>query len=172
MSTKPQAVGRLKKSEPQKLNEKSAKEICYTESSHKQGSKPMATGLHSDSLTAREFAEALIVGLAAEGQSQIIASQTKLHRAFRRTLAEVTKNKSVQVDLSDVDYDPLYGLSGWLDEFLARAQRDLLITSPNPSYERIQIKVTKQEAADRLSRYRNAEVLRSLSNLFMDELRS
>ncbi len=132
----------------------------------------MTSALQSDSLTARQFAEALIDGLAAMGQFQITASQTQLHRAFRRILEEVSSNKSINVDVSEIDYDPLYGLSGWLDEFLARAQRDLLISSPNPSYERIQIKITKEEAEDRLSRFKNAQALKNLSNRFVSELRS
>lgn len=152
-------------------DENSAKQSCYTKKSHEPGSKHMATALQSDSLTAREFAETLIVGLAAVGQHQIVASQTQLHRAFRRVLAEV-RNTPLKVDLSDVDYDPLYGLSGWLDEFLARAQRDLLISSPNPSYERVQIKVTKEEAEARLADNNNAQVFKNLSNLFVSELRS
>lgn len=132
----------------------------------------MATALRSESLTAREFAEALIIALAAEGHGEIRASQTKLHKAFRRILAEVAENKSLEVDLSDVDYDPLYGLSGWLDEFLARAQRDLLISSPNPSYERIQIKLSEDEARAILARNSNAEEIRELSKSFINALDS
>lgn len=132
----------------------------------------MATALGSESLTAREFAEALIIAMAAEGHGEIRASQTKLHKAFRRILAEVAKDKSLDVDLSDVDYDPLYGLSGWLDEFLARAQRDLLISSPNPSYERIQIKLSPEEADEMLTQNRNAQVIRKLSKLFINALDS
>lgn len=132
----------------------------------------MATALSSEPLTAREFAEALIIALAAEGHGEIRASQTKLHKAFRRILAEVAKNDSLEVDLSDVDYDPLYGLSGWLDEFLARAQRDLLISSPNPSYERIQIKLSKEEAGEMLTQNRNAQAIRNLSKLFINALDS
>jgi hypothetical protein len=133
----------------------------------------MPTALQSDSLTAKEFAEALIAGIAAVGHRQLTASQTQFHRAFRRVLTDVAKNKSITiVDLSEVDYDPLYGLSGWLDEFLARAQRDLLISSPNPSYERIEIKVTKEEAEDHLSRYNNAQEFKNLSELFLKEIHS
>jgi len=132
----------------------------------------MASSLqNSEFLTARQFGEALIAGLAVAGQQRISASQTQLHRAFKKVLSELEANPALKVDLSEVDYDPLYGLSGWLDAFLARAQRDLLISSPNPSYERIDIKVTPKEGEERLSRYKNGDFLKDLSSTFVNELR-
>jgi hypothetical protein len=123
-------------------------------------------------LSARQFAEGLLAGLAAVDQSQIKASQICLHRAFKQVLSEASKNKTLKVDFSDVDYDPLYGLSGWLDEFLARAQRDLMISSPNPSYERIEIKVTRDEGEKLLAQYPNGAVFKDLSKLFIAELQA
>ena len=122
-------------------------------------------------LSAREFGEALIAAMAAQGTEEITGTQPQVHRAFRNVLTELTANTNLAVDLSDVDYDPLYGLSGWLDEFLARAQRDLLISFPNPSYDRIEIKLTRGEGEEHLSQYKNdAEVLKRLSSLFVNEL--
>lgn len=174
MQTRPQHIVPRKKSQLKRRSEETAKKRCYTEKLSGHGSRDMpTTTLESDSLSAREFAELLIAGLAAQGTSYVTASQAQLHRAFRHILAEVSKNERIKVeDLSDVDYDPLYGLSGWLDEFLARAQRDLFISSPNPSYQRIQIKITSQEAQKRLAQYNNEQELKNLSNLFLAKLRS
>jgi hypothetical protein len=74
------------------------------------------------------------------------------------------------VDFSDVDYDPLYGQSGWLDQFLARAQRDLMISYPNPSYGRIEIKVTRSEGKEMLEEYPNGAIFNELSQRFFEEL--
>jgi len=121
-------------------------------------------------LSARQFAEGLLAGLAAFDKRKITASQAQLHKAFRRVLVEAKKNQNLNVDLSDVDYDPLYGLSGWLDEFLARAQRDLMISSPNPSYQRIEIQLTPEEGESLLSQYVDHDAIKQLSNLFFQEL--
>ena len=122
-------------------------------------------------ISARRFAEGLLAGLAAVDQPSITASQIQLHKAFRRVLAEANKGGTLKVDLSDVDYDPLYGLSGWLDEFLARAQRDLMISSPNPSYQRIEIQLTREEGESLLAQYTDQNAMKQLSNLFIQELR-
>jgi hypothetical protein len=124
----------------------------------------------SDTLSARQFAEGLLAGLAAAGQRKIAASQ--IHRAFRQVLIEVETTKVLDVDFSDVDYDPLYGQSGWLDQFLARAQRDLMISYPNPSYGRIEIKVTPSEGQEILDQYPNGDGAKftDLSQRFIEKL--
>jgi hypothetical protein len=121
-------------------------------------------------LSADDFAEGLLAGLALGDHRVITASQSELHRAFRRVLSELQLRKDIKVDLRDVDYDPLYQLSGWLDEFLARAQRDLLISFPNPSYERIEIQLTPDEGECILNEYGHPEAFRELSDLFIREL--
>jgi hypothetical protein len=117
-----------------------------------------------------DFAEGLLAALAVSKEKEISVSQNQLHRAFRRVLSEAKKPESLGVDASDVDYDPLYQLSGWLDEFLARAQRDLLISSPNPSYGRIVINLTPKEGKSILKEHGNEEEFRRLSALFLEEL--
>lgn len=130
----------------------------------------MATTPHiSGSLSAREFAEGLLVGLAASHNTQINAN--RVHKAFFRVLNEVKASNALNVDFSEVDYDPLYGLSGWLDQFLARAQRDLMISSPNPSYGRIQIKVTPAQGERLLARNPNGAILKELSQRFAENLK-
>lgn len=124
----------------------------------------------SKTLTPRQLAEALLAGLVADRQTEIIATQRQLHRAFRNVLKEVGNTDSLDVDLTEIDYDPLYGLSGWLDEFLARAQRDLMISAPNPSYGRIEIRVTPVEAEQLLAQYPNRAALEVLSKHFYEQL--
>lgn len=130
----------------------------------------MNESMISQSLSATQFAEGLLAGLAVAHNRQITANQSQLHRAFRKVLSQAKLNPNLNLDASDIDYDPLYGLSGWLDEFLARAQRDLLISSPNPSYGRIEIKVTESEGEALLSNYPNGDILKDLSRVFFEQL--
>ena len=74
------------------------------------------------------------------------------------------------MDFSDVDYDPLYGQSGWLDQFLARAQRDLMVSYPNPSYGRIEIKVTPSEGQEMLDQFPNGAIFKGLSQRLLEKL--
>lgn len=126
--------------------------------------------LVSKAMSPDDFAEGLLAALAASKKTEIAVSQNQLHRAFRRVLSEAQKQESLGVDSSDVDYDPLYQLSGWLDEFLARAQRDLLISSPNPSYGRIVINLTPKEGKCILKEHGNEEEFKKLASLFLQEL--
>jgi hypothetical protein len=50
------------------------------------------------------------------------------------------------IDLADVDYDPLYAQSRWFDRELTRAQRNLVLSFPNPTYATIAIKYGEDEA--------------------------
>lgn len=122
-------------------------------------------------MSAQEFAEGLLAGLAAGEHPEIRATQPRLHRAFLRVASQAVKDKAVAVDLSQFDWDPLYGLSGWLDKFLARAQRDLMISTPNPSYARIRIMFTPEEGRDVLNRIPNGSVFQNLSERFLEELK-
>jgi hypothetical protein len=60
-------------------------------------------------------------------------------------LKELPKSVFLDVDLFEVDYDPLYGQSGWFDRALTTAQRDAVLGFANPSYKKITIKYTKDE---------------------------
>jgi len=117
-----------------------------------------------------DFAEGLLATLAADKKTEIAVNQNQLHRAFRRVLSEAQKPKTLGVDSRDVDYDPLYQLSGWLDKFLARAQRDLIISSPNPSYGRIVINLTPAEGRTILKEHGNRKAFKKLAAMFLREL--
>jgi hypothetical protein len=119
-----------------------------------------------------DFAEGLLAALATTGQTEITVNQNQLHRAFRRVLAEAEKPESLWVDSRDVDYDPLYQLSGWLDKFLARAQRDLLISSPNPSYGRIVINLSSEDGETILKEHGGQATFKKLAAMFLQESRA
>lgn len=119
-----------------------------------------------------DFAEGLLAALAIIGDTTISVTQNQLHRAFRRVLAEAERPEILGVDSRDVDYDPLYQLSGWLDKFLARAQRDLLISSPNPSYGRIVINLNPIEGASILKEHGEEAKFKKLAAMFLQESRA
>lgn len=131
-----------------------------------------ATATVHNAITAQEFAEGLLAALAALEHNEITATQSELHKAFRAVVEAAAKADGLSVDLTDIDYDPLYGLSGWLDEFLARAQRDLLISRPNPSYSRIQITISPDEADELLASLPSRTAITYLSQVFWGQLRS
>lgn len=122
----------------------------------------------SKALSARQFAEGLLAGLAASGRNKIAAN--RIHKAFRQVVIEVEESRVLEVDFSEVDYDALYGQSGWLDQFLARAQRDLMISYPNPSYGRIEIKVTRKEGKEILDEYPQSAAIQRFSDSFYKKL--
>lgn len=84
----------------------------------------------------------------ASSTSRITVNRVALNRAFYRTICGQEGEFVDQADLS-IDYDPLYGVSPWFERALTRAQRDLLISFPNPTYSAIEIKLTRDQA-DRL----------------------
>lgn len=122
-------------------------------------------------ISAQQFAEGLLAGLAAGARTEIRATQPRLHRAFLR-VAQAAKEQHIPVNIAEFDYDPLYGLSRWLDKFLARAQRDLMITTPNPSYARIQIMFTPSEGKRMLKSIPNGDAFSNLSSRFWEELKA
>ena len=123
-----------------------------------------------NTIAAQAFAEGLLAALVTDNHKEIDATQAQLHKAFRQIVQAAAESQELSVDLSDVDYDPLYGVSGWLDEFLARAQRDLMISRPNPSYSRIEITLRPEEAEDLLGRLPNRIAIKHLSEIFWDQI--
>jgi hypothetical protein len=62
-------------------------------------------------------------------------------------LKELRKGGVLDVDLFEVDSDPLYGQSGWFDRALTTAQRDAVLGFANPSHMilKITIKYSRNE---------------------------
>ena len=95
-------------------------------------------------MTSNEFFRGLLAALAIKNRQRLQANHADIHKAFYRVLLEVQSpaiQKELEIDdLIDVDYDPLYGQSSWFDKALTRAQRDHIVSFPNPSYDMINIK--------------------------------
>src|SRR5580658_9259190 len=100
--------------------------------------------MESLKLTAEQFFDGLLAAIRLNGEF-IVGEPTEVHRAFYRVLKELQKSNILDVDLFDVDYDPLYGQSGWFDRALTTAQRDAVLGFANPSYKKIIIKYSPDE---------------------------
>jgi hypothetical protein len=124
-------------------------------------------------LGADDFFRGLIAALGVRKYDELNATQSDLHRAFHQVIEKLQDpevKKKVDVNLVNVDYDSLYGLSGWFDRALTRAQRDLLISFPNPSYDLIKIGIKKDEGEKILSRLGNKDLFLKLADLFHREV--
>jgi hypothetical protein len=97
-------------------------------------------------LTPDAFFAGLLAGLASIGQTSLSGTRSDLHRAFYGAVSKCAA--SIDLKTLEIDYDPLYGVSPWFDRALTRAQRDLLINFPNPTYERIEICYDPEEAKE------------------------
>jgi hypothetical protein len=94
--------------------------------------------------TPEQFFDGLLAAIRLK-TDVIEGEPTAVHRAFYRVLKELPKSGALEVDLFDVDYDPLYGQSGWFDRALTTAQRDAILGFANPSYKKITIKYSQDE---------------------------
>src|ERR1035438_9130231 len=116
-------------------------------------------------MTANEFFRHLLTALAASDRTEFPATHSEIHRAFLGVLREIRKPEiQAQLaieDLIDIDYDPLYGRSRWFDRALTRAQRDRIISFPNPSYDTIKIKYEPEAARASLDKLHTHETIRS-----------
>lgn len=124
-------------------------------------------------LTPDEFFRGLMAATAVAGSTTLNGTRPQIHRAFRKViemLQERPFTDRLSVDTFDIDFDPLYGQSSWLDRMLARAQRGRVISFPNPTYERMQVKYDTDEAADILAELGDADVFEQLARVFTSEL--
>src|SRR5260370_5979947 len=94
--------------------------------------------------TPEQFFDGLLAAIRLQ-RDVIEGEPTEVHRAFYRVLKELQKGGILDVDLFEVDYDPLYGQSGWFDRALTTAQRDAVLGFANPSYKKITIKFSEGE---------------------------
>jgi hypothetical protein len=119
--------------------------------------------------TPEEFFDGLLAALRQ--QREVIEGEpTQVHRAFYRVLKELQKGSGIDVDLFEVDYDPLYGQSGWFDRALTTAQRDAVLGFANPSYKKITIRLTKEESAAILDAMGAKEEFQRLAGVFTESL--
>ena len=122
-------------------------------------------------LTPERFFDGLLAAIRME-QAVIEGEPSAVHRAFYRVLKELQKGTSLDVDLFEVDYDPLYGQSGWFDRALTTAQRDAVLGFANPSYKKIIIKYSEDEGAAILDSLGQKDEFQRLAHVFTTSLRS
>jgi hypothetical protein len=127
----------------------------------------------SATLTADDLLRGLLAALVENHNDEVLGTRPQIHKAFRRVLSHLRETPFAdRVDLWEVDYDPLYGQSRWLDRALTRAQRGRMISFPNPTYERMQIRLGHEEAEGILNRLGEREQFVKLAKLFTDQLPS
>jgi hypothetical protein len=113
----------------------------------------------------------LLAAICLETGGVIEGEPIEVHRAFYRVLKELQKKGAVlDVDLFDVDYDPLYGQSGWFDRALTTAQRDAVLGFANPSYKKITIKYSPDEGEAILNSIGERDEFRRLAEVFTKSL--
>lgn len=121
-------------------------------------------------MTANEFFRGLLAALASKNRTELHARHSDIHRAFFCVLREIRKpeiqNHLNIEDVIDIDYDPLYGQSRWFDRALTRAQRDHIISFPNPSYDRINIKYEPETGRVLLDKLESHEAIENLAEIF------
>jgi hypothetical protein len=81
--------------------------------------------------------------------ARINGNRLSLNRAFHRAITGPA-GAFVNRKRLAIDFDPLYGVSPWFERALTRAQRDLLISFPNPTYAAVEIKLQKDQAEELL----------------------
>jgi hypothetical protein len=126
--------------------------------------------MESLKLTPEQFFDGLLAAIRLD-RDVIEGEPTEVHRAFYRVLKELQKKGAVlDVDLFEVDYDPLYGQSGWLDRALTTAQRDAVLGFANPSYKKITIKYSLGEGEGILTSIGEKDEFRRLADVFTKSL--
>jgi hypothetical protein len=127
--------------------------------------------MESSQLTPEKFFDGLLAAIRLETDGVIEGEPTEVHRAFYRVLKELQKTGAIlDVDLFDVDYDPLYGQSGWFDRALTTAQRDAVLGFANPSYKQITIKYSPDEGKAILNSIGEGNEFRRLAQVFTKSL--
>ncbi|HLG56916.1 MAG TPA: hypothetical protein VI485_16375 [Vicinamibacterales bacterium] len=122
-------------------------------------------------LTADDFFAGFLAALAISRRPVLNGSRTALNRAFYRAIQDPVA-RFVDLDALNVDYDPLYGLSPWFDRELTRAQRDLLVGFPNPSYATVEIKLGSDEAEELLAELGHRDQFLQFALVFLNNLKS
>lgn len=125
--------------------------------------------MESLQFTPEQFFDGLLAAIRLKDEF-IVGEPTEVHRAFYRVLKELQKSSVLDVDLFDVDYDPLYGQSGWFDRALTTAQRDAVIGFANPSYKKIIIKYSREEGEATLGSLGAENEFQRLAKVFTDSL--
>lgn len=120
-------------------------------------------------LAPEQFFDGLLAAVGLR-RNVIEGEPTDVHRAFYRVLKELPKSPVLDVDLFEVDYDPLYGQSGWFDRALTTAQRDTILGFANPSYKKITIQYSNDEGEAILNSIGAKDEFLRLADIFTKSL--
>jgi hypothetical protein len=126
-------------------------------------------------MTSNELFRGLLAAVSARKQ-ELPGDHDAIHRAFFQVLQEVRRPEVQErlelEDLIEIDFDPLYGQSNWFDRALTRAQRDQIISFPNPSYDTIRIRYDENARSRILNRLGSAPTItiRHLAEIFVNHL--
>lgn len=121
-------------------------------------------------LSSDDFMTGFLAALAALGRTDIAATRSELHQAFLAAIQDPTVAAFVDREELEIDYDPLYGTSPWLDRALTQAQSDLLVEFPNPTYHRVKIKLDTREAEEELAEVGDGDQFSRLAEAFWSAL--
>jgi hypothetical protein len=124
-------------------------------------------------MTSNELFRGLLAAIAVR-KEDLPGDHSAMHKAFFEVLQEIRKPEvqdQLRIeDLFEIDFDPLYGQSGWFDKALTRAQRDQIVSFPNPSYAKIKITYDKSAGEAMLSKIGSSSTIQRLADIFIHEL--
>lgn len=112
-----------------------------------------------------------LAGLKLVHPERLTGNRTAFNRAFY-TAVNSPSGQFFQKAALDIDFDPLYGVSPWFERQLTRAQSDLLISFPNPSYSAVDIKLNGEQAERLLAQFGEADQFKALAREFVSLLTS
>ena len=119
------------------------------------------------SLSPDDFLYGIIAALRVNGHERIVANRRDFHHAFYGILKKLNDPEftdAIMVDTSEIDFDPLYGLSEWLVDALGRARRDFLVNFRDANI--IEVSVGRKESEGILSMVGSEKYLLKLADLF------
>jgi hypothetical protein len=115
------------------------------------------------------FVKGLLTALATHEQV-LQGTRSKLHNAFFEAVLVAEQQGLIDREAMEIDFDPLYEVCPWFDHALTRAQQNLWVNFPNPSYERVQICYKPDEARKVLQNLGNAEAFDNVAVTFLRHL--
>jgi hypothetical protein len=121
-------------------------------------------------MTSDRFFAGFLAGIKLAMRDRLPGSRLALNRAFCDVMNGPEGKFARAADLS-IDFDPLYGVSPWFERALTRAQRDLLVSFPNPTYAIVEIKLNEEQAKKMLDLTGNKDQFIALAKAFVSKIK-
>lgn len=115
------------------------------------------------------FFAGFLAGLKIVHPERLTGNRAAFNRAFY-TAVNSPSGQFFGPEALDIDFDPLYGVSPWFERQLTRAQSDLLVSFPNPSYSAVDIKLRQEQAERLLAQLGDADHFIELAKEFVSRL--